>query len=88
MLIVIFFLLPLVAVANDPFGHHDLDLASLSLAFLVFASIAIVCNPHGHSPHVDLGGQSLASFVLTIVHNHFGYDPHVDHQLPFPPSWL
>jgi hypothetical protein len=37
---------------------------------------------------LDLGGMSLASLMLIVIHDLFGCDLHVDHCLPFPPSWL
>jgi hypothetical protein len=43
----------LVAIVNDPFGHHEIDLGGLSLASFMLASLAVACNLLGCSPHVD-----------------------------------
>ncbi len=43
----------MVATANDFFGHRDLNLGDLSLASLVFAILAVVCNLLNCNPHVD-----------------------------------
>jgi hypothetical protein len=40
---------------------------------------------------LDLGGLSLASFVLASLattYDPLGHNPHVDHRLPSPPFWL
>jgi hypothetical protein len=52
--------------------------------------VVVVNDPLG-CHDIDLGGLSLASFMLAflvVACDLLGHNPHVDHHLPFPPSWL